>query len=88
MKPSTIDPFTLRPSEYASSLKNLLHNHMLNVSTLFPFLATSYTPKSISSAGQRFSWGQGHVDGHIPNQEHVTDHSLGDIDRRLENLSE
>ena len=53
-----------------------------------PSSATSYTPKSLSSIGQRFSWCQTNIDVEI--HQHSTKsniHSLTDIDSRLDSLT-
>ncbi|KAL4216320.1 Potassium voltage-gated channel subfamily H member 7 [Mactra antiquata] len=49
--------------------------------------ATSYTPKSMSSSGQRYSWGQGHTNISRDLGGEQTENKMCDIDSRLENLS-
>ncbi|XP_060603869.1 potassium voltage-gated channel subfamily H member 7-like isoform X2 [Ruditapes philippinarum] len=66
--------------------KTSCSSHTLKGSSPGASTATSYTPKSISSGGQRFSWGQGQVEGRFSNQG--SNHAMGDIDKRLEHLSE
>ena len=53
-----------------------------------PSSATSYTPKSLSSAGQRFSWGPSNIDVEIQQHSEKSNiNSLSDIDSRLDNLT-